>query len=29
MKPNFELMGVIVTLIAFWAWIMYIMSWGA
>ena len=28
MKPNYELIGVIVILLAFWAWIMFIMGWG-
>lgn len=28
MKPNYELMGVIVVMLAFWAWIMFIMGWG-
>jgi hypothetical protein len=27
-KPNYELMGVIAVLLAFWGWIAYIMSWG-
>jgi hypothetical protein len=26
MKPNFELFGVIIVLMAFWIWIMFIMG---
>jgi hypothetical protein len=28
-KPNWELMGVILTLFAFWAWIAYLLGRGA
>jgi len=28
MKPNWELMGVILILLAFWGWIMFVMGWG-
>jgi hypothetical protein len=27
-KPNWELMGVILTLLVFWGWIMFVMGWG-
>jgi hypothetical protein len=27
-KINWELMGVIVILLAFWGWIMFVMGWG-
>ena len=28
MKINWELLGVIAVLIAFWGWIMFVMGWG-
>jgi len=28
-KPNYELIGVIAVLLAFWGWIMFVMGWGA